>query len=298
MKENQVSLTAIMCAYLRASHAQYAETKIFNDFLAYQIIPNENRLLIEEGLIKRIQLKAPELASSFPNQEAALKLMTEAMNGRSNILVRSRYTEETLEAAIKEGIKQYVILGAGLDTFAFRHSDMLANLQVFEVDHPNTQNLKIQRIKELGWTVPAQLHFIPIDFTQESLAAALKNSSYNPQAKSFFSWLGVTMYLTREKVFETLRTIATITSTGSKIVFDYFDTDIFVAQKVDSQIQEELAGARAAGEPIVNGFDPTMLALDLSKLGLHLHENLNQAELQKRYLQGRKYAYIAQSIVE
>jgi len=298
MKENQFSLTAIMCAYLRAYHAKYDEPKIFDDFLADQIIPDENRLLIEEGLTKHFQLKAPELAASLPNQATALKLVARAMNSRSNLLSRSRYTEETLEVAIKQGTQQYVILGAGLDTFAFRRSDILVNLQVFEIDHPNTQNFKTQRIKELGWTVPTQLNFIPMDFTQESLAAALKKSSYNPQVKSFFSWLGVTMYLTREEVFATLRTIATIAPTGSRIVFDYFDIDIFDAQKTDTQIQEELAQAQAAGEPMKTGFDPSMLASDLANLGLHLHENLNQVEIQRRYLQGRKYAQIAQAVVK
>ncbi|MHB1043431.1 MAG: class I SAM-dependent methyltransferase [Eubacteriales bacterium] len=83
-----------------------------------------------------------------------------------------------------------MILGAGMDTFAFRRPELVKQLQVFEVDHPATQVFKRRRLTELGWEHPAQLHFIPVDFTQESLAPALTRSSYDPQAPSFFSWLG------------------------------------------------------------------------------------------------------------
>lgn len=298
MKENQFSLTAIMCAYLRASHAKYDDPKIFDDFLAYQLIPDENRLLIEQGLTKYLKLKVPEFAASLPDQATALKCITRTMNGQSNLLSRSRYTEEALEAAVDHGIQQYVILGAGLDTFAFRRPDLLAKLHVFEVDHPNTQNFKIQRITELGWEFPKQLNFISIDFTKESLAAALKKASYDPRAKSFFSWLGVTMYLTRKEVFSTLRTIAAFAPTGSRVVFDYFDIDVFNPQKVDLQMQEKMAQAQEAGEPMKTGFDPSMLARGLAKLGFHLHEDLNPTDIQKRYSQGCKFAHIAQAIIE
>ncbi|VBB09164.1 s-adenosyl-l-methionine-dependent methyltransferase [Lucifera butyrica] len=298
MEEDQFSLTAVMCAYLRASHAKYDDPKIFDDFLAYQLIPDENRLLIEQGLIKYLKLKAPELAASLPDQTTALAWITRAMNSRSNLLSRSRYTEEALEAAVNHGTQQYVILGAGLDTFAFRRPDLLAKLHVFEVDHPNTQNFKTQRITELGWEFPAQLSFISMDFTQESLAVALKKSSYNPRVKSFFSWLGVTMYLTREEVFTTLRTIAAIAPAGSWVIFDYFDIDVFNPQKVDPQMQEQIAHAQEAGEPMKTGFDPAMLASDLVNLGFYLHEDLDQVDIQKRYLCGSKYVHLVQAIIK
>ena len=107
-------------------------------------------------------------------------------------LGRSRYTEDSLEKAVEQGVKQYVILGAGFDTFAFRCPEILEKLQVYEVDHPATQAFKRSRLAEAGWELPPQLHFVPVDFEQESLAEALTRSSYDPQAPSFFSWLGVT----------------------------------------------------------------------------------------------------------
>ena len=110
-----------------------------------------------------------------------------------SLLSRARYTEDTLEKAIRQGVKQYIILGAGMDTFAFRRPDLMERLEVFEIDHPATQEFKLHRLAELGWKHPAKLHFIPIDFTKESLVTALtRSSSYDPKVKSLFSWLGVT----------------------------------------------------------------------------------------------------------
>ena len=145
------------------------------------------------------------------------------MQAINNVISRARYTEETLEKAVRQGVKQYVILGAGMDTFAFRRPEMLEELEVFEVDHPATQEFKLNRLTELGWKHPAKLHFIPIDFTKESLVTALtRSSSYDPNVKSFFSWLGVTPYLTQEEVFATLRSIAEVAPAGSTSSFRLF----------------------------------------------------------------------------
>lgn len=298
MKENQFSFTAMMCAYLRACHAEYDDPKIFDDFLACHLVPDENRVLIEQGLLNYLQQKSPEIAASLPDQTTAIKHMARAMNSRSNLLSRSRYTEDSLEVAVNVGVRQYVILGAGLDTFAFRRKDMLNRLSVFEIDHPATQAFKKQRIAELGWVVPSQLSFIAVDFSQKSLASALRESAFDPQVKSFFSWLGVTMYLDRSDVFSTLRSIASIAPVGSRIVFDYFDADLFNPEQTDQYVKEEIAMAKQAGEPMKTGFDPSMLAADLANLGFHLNEDLSQIDIQKRYLQGRKHAHIAQAIVK
>src|SRR5262249_55781148 len=127
-----------------------------------------------------------------------------------------------------QGVHQYVILGAGLDTFAFRRPNLAAKLQVYEVDHPVTQALKRERIAVPGWDIPPHLHFVPIDFTKESLSEALQCSPYDPAKLTFLSWLGVTYYLTREAIFSTLKDITTIAPTDSTLVFDYMDADSFI----------------------------------------------------------------------
>ncbi|WP_019124017.1 class I SAM-dependent methyltransferase [Brevibacillus massiliensis] len=279
MKENQVSLTAIMTAYIRAYHAMNDNPKIFDDFLAYQMIPEERRTLIEQGFTNALQ--------SYSDQETALRPLLQTM-GLPNVLSRSRYTEETLEQAVKQGVQQYVILGAGMDTFAFRRPELPKQLRVFEVDHPATQTFKRNRLAELGWEIPPNLHFVPVDFSKESLAEALKGSSYDPQAKSLFSWLGVTMYLSREEVFATLRSIADVAPVGSMVLFDYF-----VPIESSPHMQEMREDLQKIGEPIKTSFDPSTLAVDLSDAGFRLHENLSPSDIQNRYFQGRTDNYHA-----
>jgi methyltransferase (TIGR00027 family) len=119
--------------------------------------------------------------------------------------MRQRYTEDELDKALARGVGQYVILGAGLDSFIYRRPDLAAGLRVFEVDHPATQQWKRARLRELHLNLPSNLTFIPLDFEQQTLADGLRAGGHQPELPTFFSWLGVTQYLTEEAVFETLR---------------------------------------------------------------------------------------------
>ncbi|UFJ41366.1 class I SAM-dependent methyltransferase [Brevibacillus humidisoli] len=290
MNESQVSLTAIMTAYLRAHHAIGDTPKIFDDFLAHRLIPEERRALIEQGFSQAQQMNVPassiQNADQTTNPNALLSFLQSI--GLPNVLSRSRYTEDNLEQAVKQGVEQYVILGAGLDTFAFRRPDLLSKIRVFEVDHPATQAFKRDRLAELKWDIPANLHFVPVDFTQESLADALKRTPYDEQLKSFFSWLGVTMYLTSDEVFATLRSITDIACAGSSVIYDYFLPEEGTPHM--KEIREEL---RKIGEPMKTTFDPSTLASELERIGLRLQENLSPSDIQERYFQGRTDGYHA-----
>lgn len=167
MKEKQFSRSAVIMAYHRAHHAMYDTPKIFDDFLAHHLVPEEARSIIEYHMAEALKLYDPELAATCPDQATAIAWMMRALAAPSFVLCRVRYAEDILQKAIELGVKQYVILGAGLDTFAFRKPEMLEQLQVFEVDHPATQAFKRHRIAELGWEQPAQLHFVPVDFEQD-----------------------------------------------------------------------------------------------------------------------------------
>ncbi len=294
MEENKASQMAIGTAYLRGYHATHDNPKIFDDFLAYQFLTEEERLSIEKQLVMAAQITDPARAASFPDQEAALAWMIKSWTALPLAVSRARYTEDSLGEAVRQGVKQYVLLGAGMDTFVFRCPELVKQLQVFEVDHPATQDFKRRRLTELSWKLPAQLCFVPVDFTQESLAEALKRSPYNPQVLTFFSWLGVTYYLTRDEVFDTLKAVVNIVPAGSMFVFDYLDNDAFVPGKVAPRVLGMQQAAKYAGEPIKAGFDPSTLATDLAGLGLHLQENLSPSDIQERYFQGRadsQYAY-------
>ena len=139
---------------------------------------------------------------------------------RLHIAMRSRFAEEGLAAAVARGVRQYVLLGAGLDTFAHRNPFAQQGLRVFEVDHPATQGWKRQRLAGAGLAPPASLTFAPVDFERETLAAGLAAAGFDAAAPAFFSWLGVVVYLTRAAVIETLRFIASLPA-GTEVVFDY-----------------------------------------------------------------------------
>jgi methyltransferase (TIGR00027 family) len=292
MEVNQAGITALVTAYARAYHATHDSPKIFDDFLADALYTKEEHIRFDQNLAQMLPGIAPELAASTPDQTTALAWVIQLMHGPVT-LSRSRYAEDSLEEAIRQGVRQYVDLGAGFDTFAFRRPDLVARLRVFEVDHPTTQVMKRQRIATTGWELPSQLHFVPIDFTKDSLATTLQSASYDPQQLSFFSWQGVTYYLTQELVFATLKTIASIAPQGSTIVFDYMDTDAFIPERAAKRTQLMHGMARRVGEPMKAGLDPLTLAGDLDRLGLQLRENLSPADIEARYFQNRSDRYHA-----
>lgn len=336
MKEKQASFTAMITAYIRAYHSMHATDKIFDDFLAYSLIPEEIRTLIEQHLTADKQLNNPDYTEPCPKEynlisgekralieqyftrgkqlnnpehnESRTDQVTafEFLIKTNNIISRARYTEDALEKAVNQGVRQYVILGAGLDTFAFRRPDLMELLEVFEVDHPATQEFKLHRLAELGWKHPAKLHFVPVDFTKENLITALtRSSSYDPAVKSFFSWLGVTRYLTREEVFATLSSITKIAPAGSTVVFNYSDLDASMPEKLPLEMQKFHDFLQKIGEPVKTGFNPSTLAEDLSCLGLRLDENLSPVAIERLYFQGRidgyhmsKHGHFACAVIE
>jgi methyltransferase (TIGR00027 family) len=304
MTEIQAGITALVTAYARAYHATHESPIIFDDSMADQMYTAEEHVEFNKNLAAMVGTIDPEFAATNPDPATALARVMQTMH-EPVTLSRSRYAEDSLEQAVRQGVRQYVILGAGFDTFAFRRPDLLAHLQVFELDHPVTQAMKRQRIAMPGWKVPAQLHFVPVDFNQESLASALQRSSYDPQQLSFFSWLGVTYYLAREVVFATLQSIAGITPRGSTLVFDYMDADSFDPAKATRRTLHMHATARRVGEPMKAGFDPLTLASELRRVGFDLQENLSPAEIEGRYFQGRsdrlhafEHVHFARAVVD
>lgn len=295
MENNQVSLTALTSAFVRAYHAKHSTPKIFDDFLADEILTPEIKTNLEQNLPELLKAFNPEGAASCPDQATAIAWVIQEMMNASTLLGRARYTEDSLANAINHGAKQYVILGAGMDTFAFREPKLVEHLQVFEVDHPSTQAFKRSRINHLGWKQPEQLHFIPLDFTQDPLVSGLNRAGYKLKLPSLFSWLGVSYYLAREVVFATLRDIANASSPGSVIIFDYLDADAFAPGKMCKNVQVLHAIGQQVGEPLKSCFDPLTIDSDLEALGLRLKENLNPDDIEKRYFKGRCDDYHASS---
>jgi methyltransferase (TIGR00027 family) len=289
--ENQCSVTALISAFTRAYHSSHDAPKIFDDVLARRLLTEEELAMMERNVAEALELFDPERAATRPEPATALSLSMRAL-GASVTLSRARFAEDLLEADLLR-IRQYVILGAGLDTFALRRPELLESLRVFELDHPATQASKRERLARLGCEQPASLHLVPIDFTKESPIAALERSAYDPRALSFWSWLGVTYYLPREAVLATLRAVAGGAPSGSTVVFDYVDADAFTPGKVAVRMQRMQEAVRRAGEPMKTGFDPEGLGAELARLGLRLLEDLSPSEIDARYFRGRADGYRA-----
>lgn len=292
MEANQVSNSALISAFVRGYHATHDEPKIFDDFLAMQLFTPEQRRVFESNLALALAFFDPERAKECPDPATALAAFIRVQSGPIN-LSRSRYAEDALEAAVGQGARQYVILGAGLDTFAFRRRDLVERLQIFEVDHLATQAYKRNRVAELGWREQPHVHYLPLDFTSQSVTDALTEAGYDLSALSFFSWLGVTYYLSRPVVLDTLRAIAGMAAAGSGIVFDYLDNDAFTEGKTARRVQLMQDATRRSGEPMITGFDPASLAEDLAGCGLHLRETLSPTDIEARYFQSRSDGFHA-----
>ncbi len=292
MNEQNPSITALVTAFARAYHAADDSPKIFEDYLAGQILSDEELAFLEQSVAATLAFFNPELASSHPDRATALNWVMKVQNAPIAIS-RARYVEDCLESAIQQGSEQYVILGAGLETFAFRRPEVMDRLEVFEVDLPATQRFKQQRLEGLGWAIPSRLHFVSVDLTVGGLAKALDAASYDRARKSFFSWPGVTYYLEREAILETLRIMVGIARKGSAVVFDYIDSDALVPEKASIRMQRMQAVVQRVGEPMRTAFDPAELREELDRIGLRLKEDLTPADIEKRYFAQRTDGYHA-----
>lgn len=279
---------------MRGYHALHDSSSIFDDPLAYSLLTKKERSIITNHWLERLHAIDPAGAAACPDETSALERALKRWTAAPTVLGRARYAEDGLATAVAHGARQYVILGAGLDTFAFRRKEMLERLRVFEVDRPSTQTFKLRRIARLGWEIPARLHFVSLDFTDEKLDKMLTFPSYDPCALTFFSWLGVTYYLSSENIFSTLRSVAEISAPGSAIIFDYFTPcKPGGTGKAARCIKSILDSMEKVGEPFKAGLDPLALHSNLENIGLHLQENLSPSDIQQRYFTGRSNGYRA-----
>jgi methyltransferase (TIGR00027 family) len=204
---------------------------------------------------------------------------------RAFMAVRSRYAEDSLRAAVERGVSQYVLLGAGLDTFAYRnpYGD---RVRVFEVDHPATQAWKQARLADAGIAVPPSLTFTPVNFERDTVMDRLIAAGFHKDRPAFFAWLGVTMYLERETVMAMFRTIASLPP-ASGVVFDYgVDRSLlgFMERMVLDEFSRRVA---AAGEPWILFFKPVELAAALREMGFTDVEDLGPDDINARYFKDR-----------
>ena len=262
MEAGQPSRTALGAAGHRAAHQALEQGRIFADPLALRILGADADEAIAE-------------AKREPSKRG-LRLF---------IAVRTRFAEDALAAAIARGATQLVVLGAGLDTYAYR-AKLPDRLRVFEVDHPATQAWKRERLASAGIAIPGALTFAPVDFEREGLAEGLAAAGFDPARQSFFTWLGVVPYLTEQAVFATLGFIAGLPG-GAEVVFDYINPAATIADPEHRAFHEALVARVAeAGEAFQSAFETDALLARLRSLGFAEINDLGLPEIAARYFPG------------
>jgi methyltransferase (TIGR00027 family) len=262
----QPSKTALRVALRRAAHQLHdARPLVFEDPLAVPIL-------------------GPEFAEELRRTPDGDKRPFSA-GLRAFMVARARLAEDTLAQGVAHrGVRQYVVLGAGLDTFACRNP--YADVQVFEVDHPATQAWKRERLQAAGLTPPATAHFVAVDFEHDSLRARLKAAGFMADVPTVTAWLGVVPYLTEEAFRATMRVLAGF-APGSQVVFDYSQPREALPPVEQLMLDSLSARVAQAGEPFQLFFTPQRLAEEMEWLGLSVVEDLDGEALTARYFAGR-----------
>lgn len=276
MKAGRVSRTAEAAAALRANHHLNASDPVFSDPYAFAMTNSRWRVLLNNALFRKT------LNSKLMNQTFG------KLTGQ--VVGRSRYSEDLLQHAIEHHqIQQYVLVGAGLDSFVLRLATQYPQLKIFEVDHPDTQKTKIQKLKKISTSqqLPGNVEFVSIDFEKEKLSDALKRSSFQSAHPAFFSWLGTTHYLTPQTTLATLKNIASIAAQQSEVVLDY---------SIDYKALEgiERFGAFALiqftqflKEPLIGAFRLEALHQAVTGMGYKVMEDLSGQQITERYFNHR-----------
>jgi methyltransferase (TIGR00027 family) len=271
------SATALEAAAYRALGARHQDPKIRNaDTLAEKLLgPAERALLKETG--SNIVLDA--LAMETERAWTALGPRSVFARG---VHIRTRHIDDVLADSLRAGATQLVILGAGLDSRAYRFSDALRGVRVFELDLSQTQNYKKARVRDVFGDLPAHVTYTPIDFATQDLATVLKGAGYDPTKRTLFIWEGVTMYVPEPGIDATLRAVATTAPRGSRIVFDYFtERALRDRQSALAPIARNVA---AVGEPFVFGMPGENAAAFMTARGFSVVSDASSAELGHKYL--------------
>lgn len=261
---------------MRALHTRESAYRIIDDPWGDRLVPDA----VREAIWQRALQDRPSTAPDAP-RDAVVDAWLRASPAYASVITRSRHAEDALHAAVARGCTQYVMVGAGFDSYALRTPLPAAQLAIFEVDHPATQQLKRQCLAAIGQPAREAVTFIAADLATESLDAVLARSGFDATRPAFFSWLGVTMYLPREANLQALRAIARAGAAGSELVFTYVHQAVFESRAfTESAIATSVA---AIGEPFLSGFHPAELVQDLHGVGLTLLEDLSDTQLVERY---------------
>ncbi|HTY37236.1 MAG TPA: class I SAM-dependent methyltransferase [Bacteroidota bacterium] len=255
MSDRRMSRTAFGTAYMRAAHLLLdAPPHVLDDAVVIRLLGPE---AIEKITADTDMYQTPE--------RRAL---------RAHVVLRTRFAEDRLAMAVQRGVSYYVILGAGLDTFAYRQPAWANKVEIVEVDHPGTQNVKKELLRRAGIPVPRNLAFAPVDFEHETLGDGLLRHGVSAERKAFFSWLGVTMYLEERAIDSVLRTIAGY-PVGSEVVLTF--------ARSDGPPSPFESRAAEMGEKWISFFTPETMEARLRATGFSGIQFLQAKEAEQKY---------------
>ena len=267
MKQGNASVTALRAAVRRAIH---------------QLV-DEPTIIIDPVVVRLVEAAAPGAIEAGKNTYCPPELLV----SRSNFMLRSRFAEDELVIAATQGVGQYVILGAGLDTFAYRQPPYAGALQIFEVDHPATQAWKRESLAAADIPLQANLRWVPVNFEHQTLSEQLAAAGFDRAQPAFFSWLGVTQFLTLPAIDDTLRFVAGLPS-PSTIVLSFVLVDEVLPDDERSRKRQQIQMTTEVGEPWLTFFRPDELCARLLGLGFARAFHLSAAAANARYFDGRQ----------
>ncbi|MBR1681161.1 class I SAM-dependent methyltransferase [bacterium] len=280
MIETQESTTAKICSFVRAYHANFIKNKVFDDFFAFEIMGKDEYEDVKNSLVKTF---LP--CYKYRTLEEINNLFYPLINNYFAPILLSRIAFAEKEFKIFSSIYkncQYVICGAGLDTFSLRNTN--SNVRIFELDHPNTQKYKLERIYELLCNIPENTTFVPIDFEKENIVEILLKSGFDPKIPTFFSILGVTYYLSLETFEQTIKDISNLASKGSEVIFDYPDETTF-SKKAAGRVQFLTKFTENCGEKMKHGFSFEEILNLLEKYNFSVIKHFSPKEIQKIFFE-------------
>ena len=272
-RAGRTSRTATLAAGIRAHHRRWHEAPILDDAYALRMVSPFWRPVAENRLLNWIVVH---------------KLLGPFHPIHTENILRARYAEDRLHESIDAGVRQYVILGAGLDTFALRHPERADRLRIFEVDQPGMQALKQERVRRVHGGLPAHVTFVPVDFETDRLHEALDGGGFDRRAPAFFAWLGTTYYLTKPAIRDTLDSIAAAAAPDSRLVLDFLLARHLIPMEGLPLADKLERLVKRLGEPMVSEFTPEELDGELARVGFGALDKVPPDEQALRYLKGRR----------
>jgi methyltransferase (TIGR00027 family) len=261
MKPNEPSRTALIIARQRAAHQVLDHGSILDDPFAMKILREDEKDVLQ-----------------FANGHPLASI------GRLFTTARSRIAEDALSRAVERGVRQIVILGAGLDTFALRNPHSARHISIYEVDHPATQAWKRQRLAEAQIALPSWLILVPVDFERDDVKEKLVAAGFQQNSPTFFAWLGVVPYLTQEAIDRTLDYMSSIQD--SEVVFDYMEPPEAFSEELRQLETERTEQLKKIDERSVSRFEPAAIAAILRSHGFCAIEDLSFQEIASRFGRG------------